>query len=343
MASLLLVYGCIKPKPKPPQTQITDGILVGNEGTFQFNNASIGVWDETTNQYFEERFLHANQAPLGDILQHMWIDGDRLWLVVNNSQKIEIVDLSDFRRLTTIRPIHSPRFVAPATDTTTWVSQIWEDSIVVIHRQRLEILEKLPFPPGWSEELLPLGPWMWIASPSLHSGPPNPYLYRMRMTPPHVLDSLSLSASPTHLLRTDDTTVWVFCTGHTPSRTPPSLFAVHAQRFVVLRKYPLPASQNALGTAMTWNSRVQKLFILHGQVYALPTNEDNAELQLWLPAKGKTYYSIGYDERRDLLLLADAIDFVQRGVVEIRRPPDTNLIIAFRAGVIPSRFLPLHQ
>ena len=341
MASLLLVYGCIKPKPNPPQTAVAAGILVGNEGTFQFNNASIGVWDETTNQYLGERFRQANQAQLGDILQHMWIDGDRLWLVVNNSQKIEIVDRRDFRRIATIRPIHSPRYVAPASDTTVWVSQIWEDSIVVVHRQRFEVLYKLPFPPGWSEDLLPIDQWMWISSPSLYTGPAQHHLYRMHIDPPHTLDSIAVGASPTRLLQSDDTTVWVLCTGHSNSRLLPSLYAVHAHTFEVMHEHSLPVHTGALGSGMCFDPNSGNLYILYGDVFVLSTLASSPQIKEWLPARGKSYYSIGWLTDMGILLLGDAVDFVQRGVVEMRKPPDTTLLNSFRAGIIPSLFIPI--
>lgn len=66
-----------------------------NEGAFQGNNGSISSVDDEGNVE-QNLYFTANGEELGDVVQDMVITNEHGFIVVNNSQKVEVVDLADF-------------------------------------------------------------------------------------------------------------------------------------------------------------------------------------------------------------------------------------------------------
>ena len=56
--------------------------------------------------------MDINSRPLGDVPYSMGIDGSRIYIIVNNSGKIEVAGMNDMRSVTTISKIASPRYIS---------------------------------------------------------------------------------------------------------------------------------------------------------------------------------------------------------------------------------------
>ena len=108
-------------------------ILVLNEGNFGFGNASISLYNRESGAVRNKLFQANNLGrPIGDVLQSTIRLGDKLFLVVNNSSKIEVVDVATFRSIGNIAPLNSPRYILPIDSSTAYVSDLYEDKIYVI-------------------------------------------------------------------------------------------------------------------------------------------------------------------------------------------------------------------
>ncbi|HLV46160.1 MAG TPA: T9SS type A sorting domain-containing protein [Flavobacterium sp.] len=84
------------------QTQYVDGILVLNEGGAGTNNASVS-YINAAGQVSNYIFQTANNVNvLGDVAQGMATDGEVTLIMLNNSDKIEVVDAKTFVLIETI-------------------------------------------------------------------------------------------------------------------------------------------------------------------------------------------------------------------------------------------------
>jgi DNA-binding beta-propeller fold protein YncE len=68
------------------------GVYLLNEGLFDNGNSSLWFYDATTGDVAESVFAEANGRPLGDTANDMALNDGKLWIVVNNSQTIEVLD-----------------------------------------------------------------------------------------------------------------------------------------------------------------------------------------------------------------------------------------------------------
>jgi len=91
----------------------TEGVLVLNEGGAGSNNAEISLINNqsvVTNNYFK---LKNNNATLGDTAQDIKIFGDKIFVVLNISNQIKVINKSDFTLITTISTnLDNPRYIA---------------------------------------------------------------------------------------------------------------------------------------------------------------------------------------------------------------------------------------
>lgn len=97
--------------------QYDNGVLIANEGNFGSPNADVSYIDHDTNALTNNIYQAVNNEPLGDVLQHIRIHEDKAYLVLNNSNKIVIVDRASFEKIGVItEEISLPRYMGVANN-----------------------------------------------------------------------------------------------------------------------------------------------------------------------------------------------------------------------------------
>ena len=102
------------PEIKPELPAIINpkgGIFILNEGTFQFGNATLDYYDFQDKVLYNNAYETRNGKKLGDVLQSLTRYGNTGYLVVNNSQKIELIDMHTLQSKGQITGFVSPRYM----------------------------------------------------------------------------------------------------------------------------------------------------------------------------------------------------------------------------------------
>lgn len=111
---VLLVFSSCSDSDNPvevPKGDYEDGYFISNEGNFGSPNASVSFIDNDFMKIDQKVFQNVNGTPLGDVLQSITIDGGLIYLIVNNSNKIEVVDRTTFQSVATLTTnLKLPRF-----------------------------------------------------------------------------------------------------------------------------------------------------------------------------------------------------------------------------------------
>ena len=108
-----------------------DGIYVSNEGGFNTGKASITYSDGTEAETIQDVYKIANNASLGDICQSMIKINGLIYLVINNSSKIEVVQATTMKKTATITGLTSPRYMVQATTEKAYVSDLYSNQISI--------------------------------------------------------------------------------------------------------------------------------------------------------------------------------------------------------------------
>lgn len=162
---LLTFSGCIKPPiVNPPDDGYRHGIFIVNEGAMGNSNGSVSHFDPDSLKITNYLFNQANGRPLGDVVQSMTISGNQGFIVVNNSQKVEVVDLKDFSSIGTIDGLTYPRHLLVIDSTKGYLSDgNFEGFVHVIDLQGFTIKSSIPCGKG-PERIVQYGDNIMVAN-----------------------------------------------------------------------------------------------------------------------------------------------------------------------------------
>lgn len=103
--------------------QDSTNVFVVNEGNIGRSNGSVSLYKTTDKTVVTDIFRTVNNRGLGDVVQNMVVVGNRAYVVVNNSKKVEVVSLPDFRSVGVVQNLRNPRYLLPVSATRAYVTQ----------------------------------------------------------------------------------------------------------------------------------------------------------------------------------------------------------------------------
>jgi YVTN family beta-propeller protein len=112
ITSTLLFAGCDDDE-NGPKGEYEEGVFVVNEGAFNADNGSVTYYNTTTKVAEQNIFKNSLGFFAGDVVQSLTFSGDNGYLVINDDDKIEVVNGNTFTSISTIThaDIEKPRYV----------------------------------------------------------------------------------------------------------------------------------------------------------------------------------------------------------------------------------------
>jgi|GEM_PF-815297 len=141
-------------------------ILVINEGNFADSNGSITSYDPVTGQVIQNKFQQVNGRPIAGIIQTAVRSGERLFIVSNTSDKIEVADAVSMESIGTITFDNgiTPGGFALSDDSRGYVSDLFTNMVAVVDLENLETTETLIEVGDNPQEMLVVGNRLVVAN-----------------------------------------------------------------------------------------------------------------------------------------------------------------------------------
>ena len=141
---LLQVFNGCRTSPTEPSgtTPLSSaGVYVVNEGNFQRSNSSLTVYLPDSNKAYQDVFAAANGRNLGDTGSDIVVHSGKAYIVVNGSQKIEVISLDGFKSVgtLTIPGKRGPYRLTILNDAKAFVTNISDTSITEFNPSTLQI------------------------------------------------------------------------------------------------------------------------------------------------------------------------------------------------------------
>jgi hypothetical protein len=150
-------------KDEPDTESYRKGVFIINEGAFQNNNGSISWYDPNTNTLKNNLFEDINGRPLGDVVHSFFIHDHLGFAVVNNSQKVEVIDLKTFQSVGVVTDLSYPRYFV-ANETLGFISNgNFAGEVVVINLSTLQIVDEIAVGSG-PEQMAIVGNNLYVAN-----------------------------------------------------------------------------------------------------------------------------------------------------------------------------------
>ncbi|MDO5616280.1 MAG: T9SS type A sorting domain-containing protein [Cruoricaptor ignavus] len=146
--------------------QYSNGLIVANEGGLGYKNAEVSYIENNivTNNVYS---LANNGEQLGDILQSMFFYDDKALLVVNNSDKIVVVNRTTFKKITEIS-VTKPRY-ATVSNGKIYSTSAARNSIAVHDAETFELLSGIGLS-RFGEEIHTINNKIYVVKSSFASG-----------------------------------------------------------------------------------------------------------------------------------------------------------------------------
>ncbi len=327
----VLLVGCRKDKPEPPiDTPITvgaRGVYITNEGNFGWGNAGVSYFDAGTGTLAEDLFQPANGEGLGDVCQSMRLFNGRAYLVVNNSNKVEVVDPNTFTRIATITGFNSPRYFMPVSNGKAYVTDLYANAINVVDLGSHTITGSITCP-GWTEELALAYGKAFVTNKT------RDHVYVIDTGTDLLVDSIAVSRGGNSIVEDANGKLWVACSGG--GGTQPALYRIDPIALNVEASFVFGSSADS-PWRLSINGDHGVLYFLNGHVYRMAITDAALPAAPFIAADGRNFYGLGVDPSSGTVYVADAIDFTQRGRV-FRYTTDGTFVNDFLAGRIPNGF-----
>ena len=111
---------------------LSKGFFIVNEGAFGQSNGEVSFISDDGSQKITKLFKMINSRALGDVIQSMKIIDDKGYIVANNSQKIEVVSMDNFKSIGVITGLSSPRYMLKVSNGKAYVSDWIANNIKII-------------------------------------------------------------------------------------------------------------------------------------------------------------------------------------------------------------------
>jgi len=323
------------------------GLYIVNEGGFGNGNASISFYDRGDDAVLNDLFFNANGVALGDQAQSIAVNGNKAYIVVQNSSKIEVVDLNDFTSIATISDgVESPRYFIGVSDTKGYVSDWGSDgvsgSVRVIDLTNYTVSSTIQTNSQGANRMMLAGGEVFLANSGGLGRDSN--ITVINTSTDQVARTIAVADNPDGMVQDANGDIWVICKGHTAfdpntfavieaESTPAALLKVSSDGSVLTRLDYTAVGFGSSASAININAAGDVIYYLYsGQIFEMAIAATSLPTA---PFTSDFYYGLSVDPINGHVIGCEAPDFNSSGSIDIYSSSGT-LESTFSVGIGPN-------
>lgn len=327
------------------------GVLVLNEGNFMYGNASLSYYNSKTREVQNDIFYRQNGVPLGDVAQSAVIYDGELFIVLNNSGKIMVLNFGKYPALKAfdfthkITGLQSPRFISFIDSSKAYISDLYAKSISILDPSLYSVSGKINITNGNPDFYQHPSEQFVIFEGEVFT---NCYSFdnKILVIDPEtdrLKDSIEVLQQPNSIVLDKYGKIWALCDGgyegSTYGNTQPGLVRIDAQSHTVEKIFILP--EDEWPSKLCINRNADTLYFINGDVWRMPVDADQLPRESFIQSvtgsQKRLFFGLGVDPMTSEVYVSDAIDHVQNGVV-YGYTADGAGVDTFQVGIIPGFF-----
>ncbi len=280
------------------------GYFILNEGNYLAGNGSVSFYSTVTGEIYNDIFTARNGRALGDIPSFLAVDGEKGYVIVNNSSTIEVVSLLTMESLATLTGLNSPRQMV-IRGRKGYVSSLSSNEVTVIDLDRMEISGT--FNIGCTSEAMAIsGDKLFSA---FWSG--GNRIVVTDLTTEEVEATVTVGMEPESMVLDRNNRLWVLCTGGWSGEEIPRLVRINT---TTLEKETemFFRTNNDNPSSLTVNATGDTLYYLDEGVRRMPITAAELPSEAYIPAGERLFYKLAAGPGGHVAV-TDAIDYQQKG------------------------------
>ena len=340
----LMLGGCNpveRPEPSGGNTLFEKGVYVLCEGGYMMGNASLWFYEPEHQTLLPDIFSAANDASLGDTGQSIAILGEKMFIVMNGSKVVYVVDSHTCEYIGQIAGLTSPRYIAFSQDGTKgYLSQMYTNRITVFNPETLQVSGEIVLEGVADvEQMAVCGNNLFAAAWS------NGHKVAVIDTTTNTqIKTIEVGVQPYSIALDNTKTLWVVCDGGNEwSSLPegvtmeaPSLWRINATTFQAQKFHTFTAG-SYFRSRLALDKEGATLYFISDALWAMDVTSSTFPTTPLMNVEGYGVYGMDICPFSGDIYIADAKDYVSNGVV-YRYSRAGELLDEFEVGLLPSKF-----
>jgi len=309
----------------------TEGIFIVNEGNFMTGNGSLSFYSKESVKIYNDLFISVNKRPLGDVPNSLGIFDDKIFIVVNNSGKIEVTESNSLKSLATITGIVSPRFILFINNKKAYVSSLYSTKLAIINPSDYTITGSINIR-RTSEAMIRQEEKVFV---SCWSG--GDEIIVINTATDRILDSLKVAHEPESMVIDKYGRLWVLCSGSYTGEYFPELVLINTSTLKIEKRFQF-GSKQLYPYCIRINPAGDTIYYIEKSIWRMPVTSSALPDIPFVNASGRRFYKIGTDPSDGRLYATNALDYQQRGYLLIISR-EGIVKDSVRTGIIPGFML----
>ena len=331
LATIFVFSSCDKDKEVKIETENYKGLIVTNEGGFNKSNASVGVYKPGDKSYFDA-FKKANDRPIGDVIQSMVLIGDKYYIVVNNSNKIEVINRNDFKSVSTIAT-GSPRYVLSVSSDKAYISNLYSNTIKVLNPNNQSLGKEISINNN-SEHMV-------LMDKKAYVGTFSDKIMVINTESDSLVDSINTASGLGKIVNATANKIGVLCTGKVDWNNGSVLengkiLIINKDSMAIEKSINL--STGSYGGSMVYSTSTGMFYFSLGNNVVYKMGMDGVITPFVTLTVGQSVYSLSISNSTNEIFVTDAGDFNSAGKV-IAYDFSAVKLYEFAAGIAPNGVL----
>jgi len=328
----------------PVKGKYQTGVLVANQGKFGSSNGDVTYYNPSTGATEDAIYKNANGGVLfaGDVLQSITLDGDVGYLVLNGSNKIEVVDNNTFASSKTftdakldkpqyLQVINGKAYISVWGPYDSFYSLI-KSYILVIDTKTLALVDTITTDLGVGN-LLYNGKYLFASNNNFGG---SSTVSVIDPSTDKRIKQFTLSAGPAGMVLDVNSKLWVITTG-TFAGNDGALYRVNPSTFAIEQTINLNANP---GNSIDISPDKKSIYYsVNSSVYKIGIDATTAPASSFIDATDVvTLNALAVNHSTGDIYIGDALNYATSGMAYVYGS-DGSKKTSFPAGITPTQFV----
>ncbi len=298
-----------------------------------FANASLSCYNIDSMQVENSVFYRTNGFKLGDVAQSMVIHDSLGYIAVNNSARIDVININTNHWVASIKPLTSPRYIYIQDDTLGYITDLYTPYITLFNPATFEICGSIPTNGHFTEQMVAWNHYLFVNCWSY-----DHFVLVIDTRVNQVIDSIDVGFQPQSMVLDKFNKLWVLTDGGYKGNPfgyeQPRLERIDATTRQIEQTWRFNLDDNP--SELQINGTRDTISYINTSIWQMAVTGQDGPLKK-IEAGQKLFYALGIDSATSDIYVADAIDHLQPGIVyrysSGGQPADT-----FKVGIAPGMF-----